>query len=151
MDDGSVDGTANLVRHMALRHPEVRLVQHATNRGYGQALRSGFADARLDFVFYTDADNQFDINELPLLLAWAEQADVVAGFRSLRQDPFIRRANAWAWNRLVRALFYVPVRDVDCAFKLYRRVPLAAIEIESCGAMIDTEIMVKLARRGQPS
>jgi hypothetical protein len=60
----------------------------------------------------------------------------------------MRRANAWCWNRLVRALFYVPVRDVDCAFKLYRREPLAAIEVESRGAMIDTEIIVKLARRG---
>ena len=148
VDDGSSDRTADLVDQATVRHPEVRLVQHSTNLGYGQALRSGFAAARLDFVFYTDADNQFDMNELPLLLAWADRADVVAGFRRHRQDPFMRRANAWAWNRLVRALFYVPVRDIDCAFKLYRRQPLAAVDIESCGAMIDTEIMVKLARRG---
>ena len=148
VDDGSSDRTADLVDEATLRHPQVRLVQHTTNLGYGQALRSGFSAARLDFVFYTDADNQFDMNELPLLLAWADRADVVAGFRRNRQDPFMRRANAWAWNRLVRALFYVPVRDIDCAFKLYRRQPLAAVDIESCGAMIDTEIMVKLARRG---
>ena len=148
VDDGSTDRTAELVRASAARHPEVRLVQHPRNLGYGQALRSGFADARLDYVFYTDSDNQFDMNELPLLLAWADQADVVAGFRRVRQDPFMRRANAWAWNRLVRALFYVPVRDVDCAFKLYRREPLASVDIESRGAMIDTEIMVRLARRG---
>ncbi len=148
VDDGSTDRTAELVAAASIRHPEVRLVQHPTNLGYGQALRSGFADARLDYVFYTDSDNQFDMNELPLLLAWADQADVVAGFRRVRQDPFMRRANAWAWNRLVRALFYVPVRDIDCAFKLYRREPLAAVDIESRGAMIDTEIMVKLARRG---
>jgi len=148
VDDGSTDRTAELVTAAAGRYPEVRLVQHPTNLGYGQALRSGFADARLDYVFYTDSDNQFDMNELPLLLAWADQADVVAGFRRVRQDPFMRRANAWAWNRLVRALFYVPVRDIDCAFKLYRREPLATVDIESRGAMIDTEIMVKLARRG---
>jgi len=148
VDDGSSDRTAELVEDHSHRHHQVRLVQHHSNLGYGRALRSGFADARLDFVFYTDADNQFDMDELPLLLAWADQADVVAGFRRERQDPFMRRANAWAWNRLVRALFYVPVRDIDCAFKLYRREPLAAVDIESCGAMIDTEIMVKLARRG---
>ncbi len=148
VDDGSSDRTAELVVDNAHRHPQVRLVRHPTNLGYGQALRSGFADARLDYVFYTDADNQFDMDELPLLLAWADQADVVAGFRRARQDPFMRRANAWAWNRLVRALFYVPVRDIDCAFKLYRREPLAAVDVESRGAMIDTEIMVKLARRG---
>jgi glycosyltransferase involved in cell wall biosynthesis len=148
VDDGSSDRTASLVRDRAARHPEVRLVQHATNQGYGQALRSGFAAATLDYVFSTDADNQFDMDELPLLLAWADQADVVAGFRRVRQDPWMRRANAWAWNRLVRTLFCVPIRDVDCAFKLYRRASLAAIEIESGGAMIATEIMVKLARRG---
>jgi glycosyltransferase involved in cell wall biosynthesis len=148
VDDGSSDRTAELVEACSSQHPEVRLVRHTTNMGYGQALRSGFSDARLDFVFYTDADNQFDMNEFPLLLAWADQADVVAGYRRVRQDPLVRRANAWCWNRLVRALFYVPVRDIDCAFKLYRREPLAAVEIESRGAMIDTEIMVKLARRG---
>jgi glycosyltransferase involved in cell wall biosynthesis len=148
VDDGSTDRTASLVDASIARHPQVRLVKHGTNLGYGHALRSGFSEAALDFVFYTDADNQFDMDEFPLLIAWADQADVVAGFRRVRQDPIIRRANAWCWNRLVRALFYVPVRDIDCAFKLYRREPLASVEIESRGAMIDTEIMVKLARKG---
>jgi hypothetical protein len=148
VDDGSTDGTAEVVKECALRHPQVRLLTHVTNKGYGEALRSGFAAAEGEYVFYTDSDNQFDMSEFPLLLAWADRADVVAGFRRVRQDPFIRRANAWCWNRLVRALFYVPVRDIDCAFKLYRREPLASIDVESRGAMIDTEIIVKLARRG---
>ena len=148
VDDGSSDRTAELVSECADLHPEVRLVMHDSNRGYGSALRSGFSDAALDFVFFTDSDNQFDMDEFPLLLAWADQADVVAGYRRVRQDPVMRRLDAWAWNRLVRALFYVPVRDIDCAFKLFRRRALVAIEIESRGAMINTEIMVKLARQG---
>ena len=146
VDDGSTDRTAERVDACSARFPQVRLVGHATNAGYGQALRTGFAEATQDFVFYTDADNQFDMDEFPLLLAWADKADVVAGYRRVRNDAFMRRANAWCWNRLVRALFFVPVRDIDCAFKLYRREPLAAIEIESRGAMIDTETIVKLAR-----
>jgi glycosyltransferase involved in cell wall biosynthesis len=148
VDDGSTDGTAERVDACSARYPQVRLVRHAINLGYGEALRSGFAEATQDFVFYTDADNQFDMGEFPLLLAWADKADVVAGYRRVRHDSAMRRANAWCWNRLVRALFFVPVRDIDCAFKLYRREPLAAIEIESRGAMIDTETIVKLARRG---
>lgn len=148
VDDGSTDRTAERVDACSTRHPRVRLVRHATNLGYGQALRTGFSEATQDFVFYTDADNQFDMDEFPLLLAWADRADVVAGYRRRRHDSAMRRANAWCWNRLVRALFFVPVRDIDCAFKLYRREPLAAIEIESRGAMIDTETIVKLARRG---
>ena len=148
VDDGSTDRTAERVDACSARHPQVRLVRHATNQGYGQALRSGFSGATQDFVFYTDADNQFDMDEFPLLLAWADKADVVAGYRRVRHDSVMRRANGWCWNRLVRALFFVPVRDIDSAFKLYRREPLAAIEIESRGAMIDTETIVKLARRG---
>jgi glycosyltransferase involved in cell wall biosynthesis len=148
VDDGSRDGTAELVERAAADNPSIRLVRHPTNRGYGDALRTGFSSATLDFVFFTDADNQFDMNELPLLLEWADDADVVAGYRKQRRDPAMRRLNAWAWNRLVRALFCVPVRDIDCAFKLFRRSALAGLTIESRGAMINTEIMVKLSRAG---
>jgi len=148
VDDGSSDATAQLVQEQARRNPCVRLVRHETNRGYGEALRTGFGAAVLDYVFFTDADNQFDMNEIPLLLTRAEGADVVAGYRIQRQDPLLRRVNAWGWNRLVRLLFYVPVRDIDCAFKLFRRGALEPVDIESRGAMINTEIMVKLARSG---
>jgi glycosyltransferase involved in cell wall biosynthesis len=149
VDDGSSDRTAELVTEVATEHPQVRLLRHARNRGYGEALRSGFLRARLDYVFFTDADNQFDMEELRLLLPWADRVDVVAGYRKNRQDPLIRRANAWAWNRLVRVLFYVPVRDIDCAFKLFRRSALEELDIESVGAMVNTEVMVKLGRTGR--
>jgi glycosyltransferase involved in cell wall biosynthesis len=148
VDDGSGDGTARLVAEIAARNPRVRLVRHEFNRGYGEALRSGFGAARLDHIFFTDADNQFDVNEVAALLAWADDADVVAGYRKQRRDPPLRRLNAWGWNRLVRVLFCVPIRDVDCAFKLFRREALENIVIDSRGAMINTEIIVKLARAG---
>jgi hypothetical protein len=148
VDDGSSDGTARVVAQLMVDDPSIRLLQHGTNRGYGHALRTGFSNATLEYVFFTDADNQFDMSELPRLLAWATNADCVAGYRTVRRDPRARRINAWAWNRLVRMLFYVPVRDVDCAFKLFRRSALSGITIESGGAMINTEIMAKLARAG---
>ena len=148
VDDGSADATAELVEAEATRNPEIRLVRHDVNRGYGQALHTGFRCAVLDYVFFTDSDNQFDLEEIKLLLDLADDASVVAGYRKIRQDPPMRLLNAWAWNRLVRLLFYVPVRDIDCAFKLFRRTALESIDIESHGAMINTEIMVKLARAG---
>lgn len=148
VDDGSSDDTAQLVEELARDNACIRLVQHVVNRGYGDALRTGFESAQLDYVFFTDSDNQFDLDELPLLLAWADRADVVAGYRRHRRDPWSRRLNAWGWNRLVRFLFYVPVRDVDCAFKLFRTEALHQITIESRGALINTEILVKLARSG---
>lgn len=149
VDDGSTDRTAELVRRIADDDPRIRLISHTRNEGYGTALRNGFAASRLDLVFFTDADNQFVLDELELFLPWIEHVDVVAGFRPNRQDPFTRRLNAKAWNALVRVLFYVPVRDIDCAFKLFRRSVFDDIDLQAMGAMVNTELMVTLARSGK--
>jgi glycosyltransferase involved in cell wall biosynthesis len=148
VDDGSRDDTANIVRAMAADDRRIRLVSHRRNLGYGEALRSGFRAAQMDLVFFTDADNQFDLDELELFLPWIERVDVVAGYRIGRCDPWFRRLNAFGWNMLVRALFYVPVRDIDCAFKLFRRQVFEGLDLESVGAMVNTELMVKLGRSG---
>jgi len=148
VDDGSTDSTAARVRRLAAANPRIRLVEHDRNRGYGEALRSGFLASRLDFVFFTDADLQFDMDELERFVPYAGTVDVVAGYRINRQDKLIRRINAHAWNWLVRVLFYVPVRDIDCAFKLFERGILTEVDIESVGAMVNTELMVKLGRSG---
>jgi glycosyltransferase involved in cell wall biosynthesis len=148
VDDGSSDATAAKVKALAAKDPRVRLVAHGRNRGYGEALRSGFLSSRMNYVFFTDADLQFDMNELSLLLPYAGTVDVVAGYRLNRQDPLMRRLNAYGWNFLVRMLFYVPARDIDCAFKLFDRRVLSDVDIESVGAMVNTELMVKLGRRG---
>jgi glycosyltransferase involved in cell wall biosynthesis len=149
VDDGSSDGTAAVVRELAAGDARIRLVPHGVNRGYGEALRSGFLASRMELVFFTDADNQFDLDELEAFLPWIDRVDVVAGYRINRQDPFVRRLIAKAWNLLVRVLFHVPVRDIDCAFKLFRREVLEDLHIESVGAMVNTELMVKVGRSGK--
>lgn len=148
VDDGSSDRTAELVGAASDADPRVRLVSHEQNRGYGEALRTGFESAKLDYVFFTDADNQFDLEELERFVPFIGSVDVVAGYRVVRQDPLIRRFFAKGWNVLVRALFYVPVRDIDCAFKLFRRSLFDRLDLESIGAMVNTELMVKVARSG---
>jgi glycosyltransferase involved in cell wall biosynthesis len=148
VDDGSRDATRSIVRGAASRDPRVRVVCHGRNRGYGEALRAGFLSSRLDYVFFTDADLQFDMSELEKFLPYAGTVGVVAGYRINRQDRRARRMNAYAWNLLVRALFSVPVRDIDCAFKLFDRRLIESIEIESVGAMVNTELMVRLGRTG---
>lgn len=148
VDDGSRDGTARLAQAVADRDPRVRVISHGRNRGYGEAVRTGFLASRLDYIFFTDADLQFDMEEVVRLLPYAGSVDVVAGYRINRQDPMFRRIMAYAWNLLVRVLFYVPVRDIDCAFKLFDRRVLEEVDIESVGAMVNTELMVKLGRRG---
>ena len=149
VDDGSRDRTAEIVLAAGRIDPRIKLIRHETNRGYGHALRSGFNAATMDLVFFTDADNQFDLEELEVFLPSIEHADVVAGFRFNRQDPFIRRFFAKGWNAIVRVLFYAPVRDIDCAFKLFRRDVFTDINLEAMGAMVSTELMVRIARSGK--
>ncbi|MEX2393015.1 MAG: glycosyltransferase family 2 protein [Actinomycetota bacterium] len=148
VDDGSKDATARIVRDLAASDDRIKLIQHETNLGYGEALRTGFRSATKDWVFFTDADNQFDLAEIEAFISWTDRVDVVAGYRIDRQDPFMRRFFAKGWNILVRMLFYVPVRDIDCAFKLFRRSAIDRVDLESIGAMVNTELMVKLARSG---
>jgi glycosyltransferase involved in cell wall biosynthesis len=148
VDDGSSDDTAPIAAALAAADPHVRLLIHATNRGYGEALRSGIAAARMPWVLVTDADLQFDLRELESFLPAAGRADLVVGWRILRQDPVNRRINAAAWNWLVRRAFRLPVRDVDCAFKLVRRDLLHGCQFSSTGAMISTELLVRCLAAG---
>jgi glycosyltransferase involved in cell wall biosynthesis len=148
VDDGSADATGRVAGSLAERDPRIRVLRHPQHLGYGEALRTGFLASTMEHVFMTDSDLQFDVREIALLLPYADRVDVVAGYRLNRCDPLMRRALGYAWNILIRALFYVPVRDIDCAFKLFDRRALEALELESVGAMINTELMVKLARRG---
>lgn len=148
VDDGSSDATAALAHGAAARSPFVRVVSHPRNRGYGAALRTGIGAARMDYVFLTDADLQFDLAQLERFLPFLDEADLMVGYRIARQDPWHRRATARAWNALVRTLFALPVRDVDCAFKLIRRELLEGIEFQSDGAMVSTELLVRCMQAG---
>lgn len=146
VDDGSQDGSAALLERLRGAHPNLRVVRHPVNRGYGAALRSGFDAARFGWIFLMDADNQFDPAEVELLLARMADADIVAGYRKHRRDPRLRRLNAWAFFTMVRLLFGRLVRDVNCAFKLMRRDLIIHMALHSEGALINTEILV-LARQ----
>lgn len=144
VDDGSSDLTAETAASLVSEHyPNVRLLRHETNRGYGAAIRSGFSRARYNLVFYTDSDNQFDIGELRYTLPIMRDADVMVGFRVYRYDDPMRVVMSWAYNRLVRVLFRVRVRDVDCAFKVFRREVIDKISIETDNFFVDTELVAK--------
>jgi glycosyltransferase involved in cell wall biosynthesis len=148
VDDGSTDGTAQIAARLADADRRVRLVVHPSNRGYGGAVRSGLRAARMPWVLLTDADLQFDLRELESFVPLANHADLIAGWRIARQDPPHRRLNAAAWNWLMHKRFDVPVRDIDCAFKLVRRDLLEQIPLTSSGAMISTELVVRAVAAG---
>ena len=148
VEDGAADDTAVIAARMADRFPHVRLLQHDGNQGYGRAIATGFAAARGDLVFYTDADNQFDIRELAEMVPLTDRADAVFGYRMRRLDPALRRFLSWVYNRLVRVMFGVRVRDVDCAFKLFTRRVVDRLVFESTDFFIDTELGARTARLG---
>jgi glycosyltransferase involved in cell wall biosynthesis len=143
VDDGSTDATGARARAAG-----ARVVRHEARRGYGAALRSGFAASDRDYVCFTDADLQFDVGELPRLLAALEAADLVCGYRSPRRDPLRRRLMGWAWSRAVNLAFDVRVRDVNCAFKLLPRGWLSTLELRSEGAFVNGELLARARSQG---
>lgn len=148
VDDGSRDDSAEKVRKASAKNPRVRLVQHQTNRGYGAALRTGLSHATKDLVFLTDGDNQFQLSDIEKLFSKIDGCDVVTGFRIVRQDMPHRRLQGFLWTQLNRTLFRLPVRDVDCAFKLFRRKCLQNVELESNQLLIHAEILARLKKKG---
>jgi len=148
VDDGSRDRTFERASAVAARDPRVRVVRHEVNRGYGAAVWTGLTSGTMEYAFFTDGDRQFDVRQIRDLLAPLDRADVVVGYRVGRRDNAVRILNAHAWNWLIRTLLHVPVRDVDCAFKLFRRSVLTDLTIEAGGAMFSAELLARLVARG---
>jgi len=149
VDDGSRDQTpsilARLREELGIR---LAVVTHETNLGYGTALRAGFDAARGRLVFYTDADNQFDLKELVDFLPLTEEYDAILGYRVGRQDGSFRLMVSNGYNALASFAFGMKVRDLNCSFKLFRREALTSIHLEEDHFFIDTEIVIQLHRAG---
>jgi glycosyltransferase involved in cell wall biosynthesis len=149
VDDGSLDATGAIADEMADANPAVRVIHHPTNRGYGGALRTGFYNCRYELVAFVDGDGQFDFGEVPEFLTASAAADLVIGYRVNRRDSLVRTINARAWGMLIRAVFGLRVRDIDCAFKLiHRRVLRAMPRLRSDGAMISAELLIRSRNAG---
>ena len=143
VNDGSRDNTEAVLKKLCARYgPRLCVIEHPENLGYGSALRSGFAAARYDLIFYTDGDGQYDVGELPRLLA-SMSADVglVNGYKLKRCDPWHRICIGWLYNRFARVLFGIRIRDIDCDFRLIRRELLQEIVLESNTGSICVELV----------
>jgi glycosyltransferase involved in cell wall biosynthesis len=149
VDDGSRDATAERLRTLASELGDrLRVLRHPVNRGYGAALRGGFAAARGDLVFYTDSDNQFDLGQLAAALPLMADHEAVLGYRRHRQDPVLRICTSAVFNRLTGLLLGMRVRDLNCSFKLFRREVLQSLHLESDDFFIDAELVARLHRAG---
>lgn len=150
VNDGSKDNTGTIADGLAKKNKHVRVIHHNPNQGYGAAVWTGIQSAQYDYVFFTDADLQFDLKELTKLLQYVPEYQVVIGYRAKRRDPFMRLLNAKGWNLLNRLLFGLKVRDIDCAFKLFDRRVFNDIPLKSRGAMLSAEMLIRLSRKGIP-
>jgi len=165
VDDGSKDRTGEIADRLALENKNVKVIHHNPNQGYGAAVWDGLKAATKDLVFFTDADLQFDLSEIKKLWevmdvesrrdgtphqsaeggsgAWA-----VLGYRAPRVDPFMRKLNAFGWKILNRLAFGLKVKDIDCAFKLFRREVFEKVQPKSRGAMFSAELLIRMQRAG---
>jgi len=149
VNDGSRDRTGEIADQIVAESDgKVRAVHNNPNRGYGGALQRGFREAKKDWIFYTDGDGQFDFEEIDKLIVLLDEYDIASGYRLDRQDSAMRKLNAACWGALMRTLFRMRVRDIDCAFKIYPKKFIDAIELVSEGALIDTEMLARATVAG---
>jgi dolichol-phosphate mannosyltransferase len=148
VDDGSIDQTAEVVLSAAVGRPNVRLLGHPRNRGYGAALRTGFEAARHDRIAFTDADCQFHLDDLALLAPLTDHYPLAVGYRVNRQDRWRRRFCSWGYNVMVRWMLGTRVRDCDCSLKVFRKEALANLLPESRGFFVNTEMLTRARQLG---
>ena len=149
VNDGSADSTAQIADELARTYPQVRVVHHETNRGYGGALRTGFASATRDLIFYPDGDAQYDPADMEAL--WAacnDNVDLVNGYKISRSDPLHRIVIGRIYHHTVKFLFGLKVRDVDCDFRLMRRTIFDRVALEKNSGVICLEMMKKIQDAG---
>lgn len=150
VDDGSYDGTIDIVRSLEEKYPQIHLIKRLVCKGYGAAVLSGLTSATKELIFLTDSDRQFDLAEITKLLNFIDEADLVIGYRAPRRDSFFRSFLSVGWNLLVTILFGYTARDTDCAFKLMRRTVIQHLkdQIKSQGAAFSDEFLVRAKRSG---
>lgn len=148
VDDASTDGCGELADQLAERHPEVKVIHHVRNRKLGGALRTGFAAATKEWILYIDSDLPIDMDDALRAVPLAADADMVIGNRQGRAEGIKREVMSFTYNRLIRYLFGLNVRDVNFAFKLFRRVILDHITLQSEGSFIDAELLVEANKAG---
>jgi glycosyltransferase involved in cell wall biosynthesis len=148
IDDGSTDRTPQLLLELSRKERRIKVITHKKNIGYGAALKSGIKHASYEWIFFTDADMQFDIAELRDFIQYTHEYDFIVGYRKKRADVIKRKFISFIYNRINRILFGLPLRDVDCAFKLMKRKAVSNIPIVSNSFFVSVELLVRVSKKG---
>ena len=150
VNDGSTDKTGEIADKLSITYKNVFVIHHSENKGYGKSLKDGFQTGKYEYLFFTDADRQFKINSLDKFLPFMQESevDMVIGYRIDRKDNFLRKFLAWCFNRIISILFSLNYKDIDCAFKLFKRESLECLEIKSDDFLVNAEILAKAKLKG---
>ncbi|MEK7070600.1 MAG: glycosyltransferase family 2 protein, partial [Patescibacteria group bacterium] len=148
VNDGSIDSTNTILNRLAKKDKRIRVITHSPNKGYGAVLKTGIKEAKYDWLFFTDADMQFDISELVGFFPFTKDYDYVIGKRLKRADAPRRVFISGVYNRILRFIFQLPIRDVDCAFKLMRRKTVESIPFKSDSFFVSAELMIRSIKKG---
>lgn len=148
VNDGSTDNSAEALETLAKKFKNVRTIHHKRNKGYGGALKTGFANAKKELIFYTDGDGQYDVTEFKKLLPFIDDVDIVNGYKIRRSDVLFRKIVGSLYRYLVNFLFNLKVKDVDCDFRLMKKKIFKNIKLESKSGFICVELMNKAHRLG---
>lgn len=149
INDGSSDNTGKIADEIAKKHSHVRVIHHPKNLGYGASLRTGFKHAKMDWIFFTDGDMQFDVAQLEDFIPYTKEYNVIIGYRKRRAEGSIRALNANLFKLYINLLFRLHVKDIDCAFKLLRRDVVQSLHLQSTGAFTSAEMLYRLKKMGQ--
>ena len=148
VDDGSTDQTGNIAEQLGKENPRIKTVKHPQNLGYGAALSSGFKTAKLKWIMFSDADRQFNLEELAKFVPHISPGRMVIGYREQRNDPFIRRVYGQIYTYTANLLFGLGVRDLNCAFKVFERTMVEGVTFQSPGAIINSELLLVAKKKG---
>ena len=150
VSEGSTDGTDKIVKELAVDIKNIRLLSNPNNFGFGGALKTGLTSAKKELIFYTDADMQFDINELDKLLPMIERYDIVTGFKMKRNDPLMRAWMSWLYNATMGILFGLKLKDINCAFKLYKREVIEKVDFlpNLTQGVVNAEVYASALKKG---
>lgn len=147
VDDGSFDGTLKVLEKLKKKNKYLKIVVHRKNKGYGAVLRTGLKNASYSWIFFTDADMQFNPGEIKKFIPFTSDYDFIVGYRKKRADSPKRIFTSFVYNRLVRIMFGLPLRDVDCAFKLMSKESLKKVRFQSNSFFVSAEVMVRALKQ----
>ncbi len=148
IEDGSPDRTGEIAEQLAQQHPYIRVIHHSKNLGYGATLKDGFKNSKYDYIMYTDGDNQYDVNEFAPALPLLKNVDIISGFAIKKAVNFRRKVQSQLFNGLIKILFGVNLRDINCSMKIYAKKTIDAMDIKSNSAFIDAEMLVRARKNG---